>query len=82
MNPPNIKRIEPKKVKECRLRPLGIYPDTFNVLIDYFTGSKTNKSCKSLLNLPPNIYILSSKTAEDCPQRVKNEVPLSFSSLH
>lgn len=82
LNPPNIKRIEPKNVKECLLRPLGIYPETFIVFIDYFPGSKTIKSCKSLLNRPPNIYILSSKTAEDCPQRVKNDVPFSFNSLH
>jgi hypothetical protein len=54
LNPPNIRRLEPKKVKECLLRPLGTYPDTFTVLIAYFNGSITIKSCKSLLNLPPN----------------------------
>ena len=78
MNPPNIIKQLPTKLIQALLRGFGIVSTgVFKVFIFIVYISRTKISFKSLLNLPPKIYILFYKLAHACPHLVKKELPLN-----
>ena len=82
LNPPKMTILLPTKHALCLLLALGNYILVFNAFIVLFSKSTTRISLRSLLNLPPKIYILFSYTTDECPHLVKKVFPLTFLYFH
>mgnify|MGYP006912541013 CR=1 FL=1 len=82
LNPPNTSMQLPTNTAECLRLALGNSPLTFNDLMLSLPGSITSMSCRSLLKRPPKMYIFPSKTVDECPQRVRKELPFILISFH
>lgn len=82
MKPPNTSIDEPINPAQCLLLAGGAYAFVLMARITLDSKSTTKRSFKSLLNLPPKIYILLSYTAEECPHLVRIEKFFSFLYFH
>ena len=68
----------PTKQDECLLRAFGTSIDVLTAFISFLSMSRMSKSLRSLLNLPPNIWIFPSYTVEVWPHLVRKEDPVGL----
>lgn len=74
LKPPNMSMQLPTKFMQALLLGFGIVSAEVFIDLNFFVSiSITRISFRSLLNLPPKIYIFFSKLAQACPHLAKKE---------